>query len=522
MSSNYESSAFSEIGVSVTGSLSGLNTATGTLTSSITNDNKIESIIISANYTNFASCDLGNSLIDELILKDNYREEVNVSLTSTTIKNLITTLPSNFNPLNNYVNGFSYNIKNLYNFLGLFINGQDAYGSNSTVSYYGTYFPKITSNKSSKLFPLVEIGPNDYILYDITVPDEKWQSSHNVFNITPYFFSYTTDEVVTDVWASTDITIPLFNEFKTPGNRIKICITSSKNVGDEFKKYGWIISKIPVEYLNSTTFFPFIRLGSTTDNDPVDINTYVKSYYYKSDNTSSINNYTSKDIILELPISLIPSNQTFDNNLTNFNNIVSYLNLNVCDSNLTSQTVKYFSNLYNVKYAFKSFYDSITVNPAAQLQGNNTGENYFNSNFIDLTTLTQAYIYFLALNQNTMQTGLTSNIQVYNASDYDVITNGTFNTSPSIPTMNNINYPNTFNNNLPLFYLTGLNVSQILSTGVTSIMIVERISYNPINYYQSSNDYTGKAYVLFGPQLNTDSVKYLKQNYDILISYPYD
>lgn len=522
MSLYYKSNTSSEIDVSLIDSLSGLNTESGTLNSSFTGINKIDTIIKSVNESNLDSCNLGNRLIDELILKNNNTEEVNVSITSNTIKSLITTVPSNFNPLNSYVKGFSYNVKNLYNFLGKFISNQDAYGSNTTVDYYVTYFPGITSNKSSKLFPLTEFGPNDYILYDITVPDEKWQSTHNVFNITPYFYSYTKDGVETDVWASTDITIPLFNEFKIPGNKIKICITSSKLFYDQYKKEGYIVSKIPVEYLNSTTFFPFFRIGSTDDNDKSDINTYVKSYYYKSDIMTPINNYTSSEIISTLPPALIPSNQTFDNNLVKFNNIVSYLNDNICDINLTSQTFKYFSNIYNVDYAFDSFYTSITVNPPAQLQGNNTGENYFNSNFIDLTTLSQPYIYVLALNQNTMQTGLTSNIQIYNSANYEAITNGSYNTSPGIPTMNTKNYPNTTNNNLPLFYLTGIDVSQVLLTGVTSIMIVERIAYNPINFYQSSNDYTGKAYILFGPQLNNDNISYLKTNYDISISSLYN
>ena len=521
MSSNYDSNASSNVDVSIISISRGENTGSGTLTSTSTGDNMNDTITTSVNYTNLATCNLGNSLFDELIKNDN-NEDINTSFTTTTIQNLITTKKSDFSPVNNYVPGFSYNINKFYNFLNRFINNQDAYGENSTVTYFATYFYGITSNQLTKIFPLIDIGPNDYILYDITVPDKQWLSEHNLFSVTPYFFSYNKDGIVTDVWASVDITIPLFKEFKNPGNKIKICITSSKTVGDNYKNKGYIISRVPVEYLNSCTFFPFIRIGCFQKNDTYDINNFVKSYYYKSNDSSVTNNYTSDEIIASFPPTLSPSNPTFYNNLTNYNNIVSYLNENVCESSLTVQTFKFESNFYNVDFAFNNFYKCILVNPSAQLQGNNTGENYFNSNFVDLTSVKQSYIYILAINQNAMKIALTSNIQIYNSVNYDVITNGTINTSPFIPAMSSVNYPYITRNNMSLFYLIGVNVAQLLSIGINSIIIVERLSYNPINFYQSSNDYTGKAYILFGSELSEDNINYLKNNYDISISYPYD
>lgn len=518
----FESNASSNIDISVISSFSGENTGSGTSTSTSTGNNIYESSITSVNYTNLASCNLGNELMDEFILNEDNNEDVSIQITSTTINNVIITKPLNFDPVNTLVKGLSYNLKNLYNFLEIFINNEYAYGSNTTVDYYATYFPDISSNKLSKLFPLIDLGPNDYILYDIVVPNEKWLSEHNLFSITPYFFSYNNDGLVTDVWSSTDITLPLFDEFKTSGNKIKICITSSKIIGNEFKNKGYIISKVPVEYLNSCTFFPFIRLGRLKNNDTVNINSYVNAYYYKSDDPTPIDNYTSNEIILSFPPMLSPSNSTFYNNLNNFNNIVSYLNETICESSLTLQTFKFESNLYGVDFAINSFYKCILFNPPAQLQGNNTGENYFNSNYIDLTSTTQPYVYVLSLNQNAMQIALTSNIQIYNSTDLRPIDNGTISTSPDIPSMSSFNYPYTTTNFLPLFYLIGINVSKILSSGVENIIIVERLSYNPINFNQSSYEYTGKAYILFGDMLNQDNSNYLKDNYDISITYPYD
>jgi hypothetical protein len=520
MQLKYDSSAYSSVDVSIITPSSGLNTGTGTLTSSSTGDNINDTITTSANYTNLATCNLGNNLLDDLIKNDkNQDTEINISFTTTTITNIITTKKHDFNPINNYVPGFTYNVDKFYKFLNKFINNQDAYSENSTVTYFATYFYGITSNQLNVLLPLIHIGPNDFITYEITVPEKKWLSEHNLFNTTPYFYSYNKDGTVTDVWASVDITIRLFDQFKISGNKIKICMTSSKTVGDKYKSEGYIISKIPSEFLNSCTFFPLIRIGCLKKNDTYDINNFVKSYYYKSDDPTIKNNYTSSEIIAAFPPELSPSDPIFFENLTKYNNIVSYLNNYLCDSSLTYQLFKYLSNFYNTSYALTNFYRCISIDPPGQLEGNNTGESYANSNIINLSSVKQHYIYILALNQNKMKIGLTSNVQVYDSVTIDVIANGTIYTSPSIPAMSSKNYPNIKINNMPLFSLTAINVPELLTTGITSIIIGERIAYEPNNYYQPPDEYTGKAYILFGPELSEDNISYLKKNYDISISY---
>ena len=419
--------------------------------------------------------------------------------------------------------GFTYNVNNLYNVLTTFTKkSDDAFGDNTTEKYFATEYPLISSSREVPVFPLItNFGPNDFITYEITVPDNFWLSQHSIFNLSPYFFSYAADNTITNVFASVDITIPLFEEFKIPGNKIKICFTSSKTVANDYKMKGYKIGKIPVEYLNRATFFVLFRVCSN-QNNTYDINNFVKSIFFKSKDKTVKDNYTSKEIIASLPKTL-PLNPKYQNNLVNFRKIVSYLNTNVCESSLTVQNFKYLSNVYNTNFAFNSFYDCLRVTPFAQVQGNNTGENYFNSNFIDLTTIKQKYLYILALNQAKMQIALTSNIQIYNAVNYKALPSGTIATSPSIPVMNSENYPYIKNNSLSLFSLIGLNVQNIIDqTGFNQILIIERSSYNPINFYQSSNNYKGKSYVLFGNELTEKNVAYLTKNYDISFTYPYN
>ena len=419
--------------------------------------------------------------------------------------------------------GLTYNVNNLYNALTNITNkSDDAFGANTTYKYFATEYFLISSNKEEPVFPLINnFGPNDFITYEITVPDNFWLSQHTIFNLSPYFFSYCADNTITNVFASVDITIPLFEEFKIPGNKIKICFTSSKTVANDYKMKGYKIGKIPVEYLNTTTFFVLFRVGSI-QNNTYDINNFVKSIFFKSEDKTVKDNYTSKEIIASLPKTL-PLNPKYQNNLVNFRKIVSYLNTNVCESSLTTQNFKYLSNFYNTNFAFNSFYDCLRVTPFAQLQGNNTGENYFNSNFIDLTTIKQKYIYILALNQAKMQIALTSNIQVYNALNNKALPNGTITTSPSIPVMNNENYPYIKNNSLSLFSLIGLNVKNVIEkTSFYQIIISERLSYNPTNFYQSSNNYQGKSFVLFGNELTEENTRILSKNYDISFTYLYN
>jgi hypothetical protein len=432
--------------------------------------------------TNIASVNLANTLIT--LPEDDIT--TSISITTHTIE------------INNIVSGISYNVNNLFSVASKLFPNLNYYGANSTTNYYATIFNNITI--PNDLFPVINVGPNDYMLYEIDVPDNLWLSNHNLFNITPYFYNYIQNNV------------------------IKICLTSSKKIGDFFNKKGYTISKIPIEYINSTTFIPLIRVGIIKEMT-FNINDFVKTYYYKSPN-NNINAeeqyYTSKDIIINYKDVLLPKNDIdFKLNLNNFDNIVSYLS---SYEYKCTQTVKYLSNIYDRNYAFTDFYKAITIDTPAQLQANNTCENYFNSDTFDLTKITDDYVYVLSLNQLLMQTALTSNIQIYNRVNNKVINNGTIETSAELPVLNSSNYPVNLNNNLlyPLFQLNGYNRKNLISQGISTIMCVERLSYNPINYNHSSYEYTGKSYVIFGSKIDNDIYSYLESNYNISIKYNYN
>lgn len=530
-STNFTSSSFSSTSVDIVnvGSLSynNSNNGSGSTTSTSSGDNMTNSITTSFDYSNLITNNLSKNILDNFIEKIENKDII-TSLTATFTYDLISTKINDLSIEDNEIHGLTYNVNTFYKVFSKFLNNSDADGANSTVNYFATFFQGITSNRLTDFLPIMNFGANDYILYDITVPDITWLSQHNLFNITPYFYNYVTpDNRTTTPFASVDVTIPLFIDFKTPGKKIKICMTSSKTVAQNFESQGYIISKIPVNYINSSTFLPLIRVGNLHNVDDIDINSFVKTYFYKSSDSTINNNFTSQEIIDGLPPTLSPNNPTFLNNLNTFTNIVSYLNDNVCDKNKTLQTYKYLSNFYEFgstrPYAINSFYTSISTTPIAQLEGNNTGENYFNSNAIDLTLVKTPFLYILSLNQNKMQIGLSSNIQVYDLDNLKVITNGTISTSPELPSMASSLYPDidSNSNNLSLFNLSAFNVQNLLNVGVKYVIIIERNTYNPINYYQSSNDYPGKCYILYGNKLSTDDTVELKKitNNDITISY---
>jgi len=535
---HYESNTFSETKTDIidVGDVTSYdnNRASGSTTSTATGNDMNNTMTTAINYANTLTTGLSNTLLDDFVKNRVNTDNIVTSLTTTVISNLITTKIDNYVIENNLVPGLTYNVDTFYKAFSKILNNSDADGANSTVNYFATYFHDITSNRLTDFLPLMNIGPNDYILYEITVPNEKWLSEHNLINVTPYFYDYVTqDNRTTNPFASVDITVSLFNEFKTSGNKIQICMTSSKTVAQKLdaeaksKGYISIISKIPVDYINSCTFLPLIRVGSLHNVDDVDINSFLKTYFYRSSDSTIHNNFTSQEIINQLPPTLSPNNPTFLNNLNTFDNIVHYLNNNVCDKSKTLHTYQYLSNFYEppytTPYAINSFYTAISTTPIAKLEGNNTGENYFNSNIIDLTLVKTAYLYILALNQNKMRIGLSSNVQIYDLNNLAIITNGTISTSPSIPAMSSSLYPdiNINANNLSLFNLSAFNVENLITVGVKNIIIIERNEYNPINYYQSSNDYNGRAYILYGNYLSQTDITNLNTitGNDITISY---
>ncbi len=422
--------------------------------------------------------------------------------------------------------GACYNLDNfikLTTYLGLAL---DNYGANSTVNYMVPVFPHISTLANS--LPQITMGKNDYIIIEVTVPDESWLNTHSLFNITPYFYFYNVDGIQTSVYASENITIQFFEKFSTPNTTIRICITANKTIATQYESMGYLISAMPAEYLDSTTFQILFRVGTINgEDDQLSINRFTKVTFFQAMQSEAFlgsEYYNAAEIISSFPTALMPSGTQYDTNIANYNNITTYLTGQGYDLN---QCLKYLSNIYSTSYALDNFYAAVSVFPPAELQANNTGENYFNSQgipvysngFIDLTTIEFPYLYILSLNQNSIGSGLTSNVQIYNEQTLALINNGLIVTSPDLPAFSALNYPYVSTNPYPLFQINAFSIPELIASGTPQIIITERISYNPINFYQTSNNYPGKAYFFFGNTLTSDQTTYLESNYGITVNY---
>lgn len=400
----------------------------------------------------------------------------------------------------------------------------DEYGANSTVYYFTPVFPDNITTSSNDM-PQITMSKDDAILIEVTTPDKKWLDTHSLFNITPYFYYYTKNGAQVPVYASENITIQFFDRFKKSQQIQKICMTSNKMLAKRYQAKGYMISAIPAEYLDATTLQILFRVGAIASTPQLPISTFVKVFFLQATGNESLDDsqyYNAADIIASFPTAKFPASSQA--NLNAYKKIVNYLNK---QGYTTYQFVNYLSNIYGKKYAFDNFYKAITVDPAAQIQANNTGENYFDSigfpdssdGFIDLTATTAPYIYVLSANQNMMKASLTSNIQVYNKQDLELIPNGSIATAPDLPSFSDLNYPYVSEDKYPLFQINAYNISDLISSGITQIIIAERASYNPENFYASSYAYKGKAYYFFGNALTSEQQSYLSKTYGVQVTY---
>ena len=365
----------------------------------------------------------------------------------------------------------------------------DSYGVNDYTYYYGAIF---RSSSIINNVPVIYLtSPNEYITLEITIPSGDYLDNVNLINITPYFYNYNTDVV----FGSIDTTISFFNPKPQAGQTIKIVFTSSKLIGDNYKNLGYIVSKIPAEYLSKTNFLFLVRVGNLTGTyNPGQLVTYSKVELHTITTQSDLIPYNSKEIISSFPIPL--NSELFytkplllEKLLELYNNTINYyLGLNYTQI----PTYLYLQNYPTppVSYPFESFYDAISVDPPINLQGNNTEESYFNSAMINLADYTGKQIYVISVNQYSYKYGLYSNIQFYNNDNLSVIPNTSYQTSPPIPAINNSNYPNPNSNDsqYPLINTSIFDINTFISQNISQILIVERIGYNPINF-SHSNDY---------------------------------
>lgn len=383
-------------------------------------------------------------------------QKIGLLINLTNISNII----SNFSPINNY-------------------------GANN-YNYY--YTPIFTCSTIINNIPVVQFTSlNEFIIFKFKIPSENFLNNVNLINITPYFYNYLGETV----YASIDTSIDFLKNKVNVGDVIKIIFTCSETIGNFFATQGYIISKIPSDFILNSTFNFLMRIGNIDGTyNPGSI---INESLVTLNTISLINNlqlYDSNNIIANFPPAL--NSEYFYNGNENLLNslLESYntkINYYINNGYMQINTWLYLQNqpIPPVNYAFQSFYDAISVNPSINLQANNTGENYFNSDFIDLTQYTNKNLIIIAVNQNKFGYGIHSNIQIYNKNNLNVIQNGSYLTSPQIPPISSKNYPFVEINDLPTIQTIILDVNTILSTGVTSIIIIERVGYNPINFNHS-------------------------------------
>ena len=239
-----------------------------------------------------------------------------------------------------------------------------------------------------------------------------------------------------------------------------------------------------------------------------------KGVYYKS--LKSQNNfkyYNSLYIVSKFQKPLYPIlNQNNTKIFYQFDQINTYfLNLNIYTK---YSLYKYISNYFSVNYAIQNFYDAISVTPIAQLNANNTGENYFNSEIFTTSNYNNTfYFYIIALNQNKTKFALTSNVQIYDKSNNSSIE--TINTSPELPPISSKIYPKVNIDNFPIFTGISLPINSLITNNIGMFNFIERLSYNPINYNHSDYNYVKTSLIFCGPQLSEDQTNFLSLNYNL-------
>lgn len=359
----------------------------------------------------------------------------------------------------------------------------DAYGANGSVVYFAPLFP--TTHIEGNIPVLSFTGFNQFILFELTMPPKRVLNRYNYMSLTSYFYSY--QDVA--VFAPVDQTISFFDFDFTAGTTYRFIFTFSKPLADYFNSIGYIASRMPSDYsLDQITYQFLLRIG-TPGPKVKSLLKYSKVSLNTITNDFDINPlFISTEIMASQPqvLGSSKSPEVVTTMKKIYNNIVK----KISKKGIQIPTYLYLSNLPNppVDYAFETFYESITVTPYIQEQATNTQENYYNTNFIDLTQYRGRKLVIVACNMHEFGYGLTSNIQIYNSTTLSLITNGFYNTSAELPNIGTKNYPYQKNNpkKFPLISIKKYNINKILKDGDFGIICSERNSYGQINFNHSN------------------------------------
>ena len=435
----------------------------------------------------------------------------------------------------NIIDGNTYNINNFINAASSFL-PLDNYGANTTVTYCGFNYKNLTQFSGG--IPYIEkITKDDFILFEFKIGSKEEMSKYTLFNFHNYAFDITLpDSEPIRVFGSVDTGIQFFDKIKKYNSVVKICITSSKNIARFYENQGYIISKVPLELLQISTFNWLIRVGvlEGTTIAP-NLRDLVTSFYYSykgnPDNNTNVNDYfNSTEVINSFPKTYLP----VENDIYKFVQKKFYSLKNKLINNpkvvLKSPFYPYLSNFVNTKYAMENVFDALSVNPPAQIQANDTGKSYYLTNYINFSDYPDGYVYIIALNHNASNVSLSSNIQIYESPTFKAIANGTTYTGPNDSSILNTTYPieSIENSNQPLFNIVCYSCKNLIKSGVKNeVVICERLQYSMKEpwFHPSSNIYPGTGYVLILKKPLTDEIELLKKEYNININYvsvPYE
>ena len=407
--------------------------------------------------------------------------------------------------------GTILNLTEIMNILARF-NYIVGYGENTTVDYLSPYYKGISSIDS---IPVLTMTGKDYLLFEITL-DPLWLDTHNLIDFTPYIYYYNTI-----IWGSVDTSLFLSKKLLSPTNKINICCTACKEIGEKYSQMGYLISKLPIEYILNATISIFIRV-STQKGVPNIFNNNIKTSYYTT-NEPRLNYYTSEEIIATYP-PVFPaiSNEKTIKVIETYNKIQDYFsNL---DTLTNYETYPYCASYAEppVSYAIQSFYDSIDLEKLTpsrtplDLLANNTDENYYMTN--PLSVDSNNYVYILYANQFDTGASCTSNIQIYN-SYFNLIFNAIY-TSADLPPMSSPRYPIPADEDSQQFPPYGLAIIPMSvlyknSSGL-DVIIVQRISFGLINANHIIYEDIQALSVYTGPLLTETNLSELKKEFPFL------
>lgn len=402
--------------------------------------------------------------------------------------------------------GVFYNLNELTSILG-----NENFTPNKIINYIGISFNGLSTQEN--VFQTIKFGANDYLKIILNIPyDTDWVENINLISFTPYFFNYKG----VNIFGSVDSTITLLEK----DTKIKICCTSNLKIAKSMKEKGYIISYIPIEYINDATFLPIIRIDYITN-----INAYIpngfEAYYYKSENKELIcNKYANASYIKNTLPEVLPPKRTFLSIKIGetFDKLRMFLKSIFSNEQIL---YPYLSNVYSTPYPIENFYLAITTTPYAQIQGDDTTQCYFNSNYINITN-SNGYFYIVSLNQNLMECGLTSNIQIYNSLNNSSILY--YETSPNLPKITNPKYPYPSQsevNSYPNISFYQLEESTFYSQNISSIYIVERVKLNPVNFNHTQYDKIKSSLIYYSStEITNLQQAFMLQNFNVSVIVP--